>query len=77
MKTLYVVGGRQGKPVPLLAGNQRPLEDVMLEQISYILSLEKELTPSKKHSRSFSAFPLMASLLLTEVRHEYGYPPKP
>jgi hypothetical protein len=23
MKTLYVVGGRQGKPVPLLAGNQR------------------------------------------------------
>src|SRR5207248_10076741 len=34
--------------VVLLAGNQRPLEDVMLEQISYILSLEKELTPSKK-----------------------------
>jgi dienelactone hydrolase len=34
--------------IVLMAGNQRPLEVVMLEQIDYILSLEKSLTPAKK-----------------------------
>ncbi|MBI1915132.1 MAG: alpha/beta fold hydrolase [Planctomycetes bacterium] len=32
----------------LMAGNQRPLEDVLLDQVTYFFSLEKELTEARK-----------------------------